>query len=64
MQAAFVQWLQNKGGYVNPKINLFHTLKSGDRGVYAEQEIKEGEQLLLVPVQATLHLDVEDITNT
>lgn len=64
MQAAFVQWLRDKGGYVNPKIDLFHQLKSGDRGVYAEQDIKEGEQLLLVPVQATLHLDVNDITKT
>lgn len=61
--AAFVNWLKDRGGYVNPKINLFNkTGSSGDRGVYAEQDIAEGEQLLLVPVPSTLHLDVEDIT--
>jgi hypothetical protein len=63
IMAAFVEWLKDRGGYVNPKINLFKkTGSSGDRGVYAEQDIAEGEQLLLVPVPSTLHLDVEDIT--
>lgn len=59
-QKAFRDWLQQQGGYANPKVSLFHELPSGDRGVYATADIKEGEQLLLVPVQCTLHLDVTD----
>ena len=59
-QKAFRDWLQQQGGYANPKVSLFHELPSGDRGVYATADIKEGEQLLLVPVQCTLHLNVTD----
>lgn len=61
--AAFVEWLKEKGGYVNSKLDLFQETGSGDRGVFAEQDIAEGEQLILVPVPSTLHLDVDDITN-
>lgn len=57
---AFKDWLRQQGGYVNPKVDLFHQLPSGDRGVYAAADIAEGEQLLLVPVSSTLHLDVTD----
>jgi len=59
-QEAFKDWLKQQGGYVNPKVSLFHQLPSGDRGVYATADINEGEQLLLVPVSCTLHLDVTD----
>jgi hypothetical protein len=59
-QSAFKDWLRQQGGYVNPKVDLFHQLSSGDRGVYAAADIEEGEQLLLVPVSSTLHLDVTD----
>jgi hypothetical protein len=59
-QNAFKDWLRQQGGYVNPKVDLFHQLPSGDRGVYATADIEEGEQLLLVPVSSTLHLDVTD----
>lgn len=59
-QALFKEWLQQQGGYANPKVSLFHQLPSGDRGVYAAADIQEGEQLLLVPVSCTLHLDVTD----
>lgn len=59
-QSAFTDWLKQQGGYVNPKASLFHELPSGDRGVYAAADIEEGEQLLLVPVSCTLHLDVTD----
>jgi hypothetical protein len=59
-QGAFRDWLKQQGGYANPKVSLFHQLPSGDRGVYATADIKEGEQLLLVPVSCTLHLNVVD----
>lgn len=63
-QEAFKDWLKQQGGYVNPKVSLFHQLPSGDRGVYATADINEGEQLLLVPVSCTLHLDVTDARGT
>jgi hypothetical protein len=59
-RGAFRDWLKQQGGYTNPKVSLFHQLPSGDRGVYATADIKEGEQLLLVPVSCTLHLNVID----
>lgn len=59
-QAAFREWLTQQGGYINPKASLFHSLPSGDRGVYATADIAQGEQLLLVPLSCTLHLDVTD----
>jgi hypothetical protein len=59
-QTAFKEWLRQQGGYVNPKISLFHELPSGDRGVYATADIASGEQLLLVPVNCTLHLHITD----
>lgn len=61
--AAFAAWLQQRGGYVHPSINLFHsTAGEHDRGVFATADIKQGEQLLLVPCDATLHLEVDDVT--
>jgi hypothetical protein len=60
MKEHFEQWLREQGGYIHPNIDLFHALipdTSDHRGVFAKQPVKEGEQLLLVPVEATLHLE-------
>jgi hypothetical protein len=57
IQVQFAKWLRSRGGYLSPKLNLFENLTNGDRGVWACEDIKEGEQLLLVPSDATLHLD-------
>jgi len=60
MKEQFEQWLKEQGGYIHPNIDLFHALSpnaSDHRGVFAQELVKEGEQLLLVPVEATLHLE-------
>lgn len=56
--AAFTAWLAEQGGYVHPSLDLFRELPGGDRAAVAAADIAEGEQLLIVPVAATLHLDV------
>ena len=58
--AAFGDWLKQQGGYLHPKVSLFHQLASNDRGVTATADIAEGEQLILVPVSASLHLELTD----
>ncbi|KAF8059667.1 setd6 [Scenedesmus sp. PABB004] len=60
MEAAFVAWLTERGGFVNPKLSLFSLQGDGDRGVTVREDVEEGEQLLLVPLSATLHLAVDD----
>lgn len=58
----FGDWLRQQGGYLNPKVSLFKQLAptSSDRGVTATADIAEDEQLILVPVSATLHLELTD----
>ena len=56
-QAAFLAWLKSAGGYVHPSLDLFCPLGAdGDRGVVAREDIKEGEQLVLIPQACTLHV--------
>lgn len=65
MKEQFEQWLKDKGGYIHPNIDLFHALSldaSDHRGVCAKEAVREGEQLLLVPVEATLHLENVEMT--
>lgn len=46
------------GGYVSPKLDLFHEMEpGGERGVFAMQDIAEGEQLFLIPVSSTIYMD-------
>jgi len=66
MKSQFEQWLKDKGGYIHPDIDLFHMpdgAASDQRGVFALKPVKEGEQLLLIPLEATLHLDINDVAN-
>lgn len=51
---SFLDWIHHQGGYVNPAIDLFHDFEGGKRGVIAKKDISQGEQLLLIPLQATL----------
>ncbi len=55
---SITRWLRSRGGYVSPKLDLFkqQNESSGDRCVCAREAVEEGEQLLLVPLAATLHL--------
>eukprot|EP00798_Chlamydomonas_sp_ICE-L_P020557 gene20557-27349_t len=54
--AGLIAWLASRGGSVSPKLNLFHRLDSGDRGVVAVSDIAPGEQLAILPAQSTLHV--------
>jgi hypothetical protein len=49
-------WIKSKGGYVHPKLDLCAELPNGDRGVVAKEAIAAGEQLALIPVEATIHV--------
>jgi hypothetical protein len=51
---AFVDWLRKRGGLVHEDVDLFHDFGGGNRGVYATKAIKEGEQLLLLPLHCTI----------
>ena len=56
-EKAFRHWFSSRGGYISPKVSLFGDSGiPGDRGVRAIADISAGEQLLLVPVQSTLHI--------
>jgi hypothetical protein len=47
-----IQWVRDNGGYVNDKIVFRHIHPddvSSPRGVFAEEEIEEGETLALIP---------------
>jgi hypothetical protein len=56
-EKAFRDWFSRRGGYISPKVSLFGDSGiPGDRGVRARADIDEGEQLLLVPIQSTLHI--------
>jgi hypothetical protein len=49
-------WIASRGGTVSDKLELFHQMESGDRGVFATADIAEGEQLMIIPTDATIHL--------
>ncbi len=58
---ALAAWLRERGGYVSPKLELFKSLDdSGDRTVWAKEALTEGEQLLLVPLEATLRMPTSE----
>lgn len=58
--AAFVEWLRLRGAYVSPKLDLFKEMPSGDRTVCAKEAVAEGEQLLMVPLEATLRMPTQE----
>jgi hypothetical protein len=64
MDGEFHQWLSESGGFVHPDIELFGKSGAGgnDRGVRAARPIAAGEPLLLIPLTATLHIQLPDIT--
>ena len=62
-QANLVSWLEQHGGYVHPKLDLFSPLDNGDRGVRAKAAIPEGDQLLLVPKALCLYLHDESVSS-
>ncbi len=48
-------WVEQHGGYVCEGLSLSATCPDSGRGVQARQAIKEGDQLLLVPLHMCLH---------
>lgn len=55
--SGFHAFLQERGGFVHPKLKLFDEVDdNGDRGVFAQEDIPEGQQLVLVPLKCCLHM--------
>lgn len=56
LRTKFVEWLRSNGGYVAPSLDPFHELPTGDRGIVAVGDIAEGDNLIILPTQATIHV--------
>lgn len=55
--SGFTSWLTGLGGYINPNLKLFADIDdNGDRGVVAQEDIAEGQQLMLIPKSCCLHM--------
>lgn len=52
--AALVAWLEDRGAFVHPSLELFGQRDSQERGVFALQPIEEGELLLRLPRTAVI----------
>ena len=58
--SGFASWLGGQGGYLNPKLKPFIEVDdNGDRGVVAEEDIEEGQQLMLIPMSCCLHMPTQ-----
>jgi len=58
--SGFASWLGGQGGYLNPKLKPFIEVDdNGDRGVVAEEDIEEGQQLMLIPTSCCLHMPTQ-----
>lgn len=58
--SSFQSFLRERGGFVHPKLKLFCEVDDdGDRGVFAQEDIPEGQQLVLVPLQCCLHMPTQ-----
>ncbi|DBB01093.1 hypothetical protein WJX77_011966 [Trebouxia sp. C0004] len=58
--SGFASWLGGQGGYLNLKLKPFIEVDdSGDRGVVAEEDIEEGQQLMLIPMSCCLHMPTQ-----
>ena len=55
-QDELVAWLRQRGGFIHASVDLFHEMPGGDRSVVALEDLEEGEQLMLVPVECALHV--------
>ena len=56
----FASWLGGQGGYLNPQLKAFTEVDdNGDRGVVAEEDIEEGQQLMLIPLSCCLHMPTQ-----
>lgn len=58
--SGFASWLSGQGGYLNPKLKPFIEVDdNGDRGVIVEDDIEEGQQLMLIPMSCCLHMPTQ-----
>ncbi len=58
--SGFASWLGGQGGYLNPRLKPFIEVDdNGDRGVVAEEDIEEGQQLMLIPMSCCLHMPTQ-----
>ncbi len=63
--SGFASWLTGQGGCLHPKLKPFIEVDdNGDRGVVAEDDIEEGQQLMLIPLSCCLHMPTQQAWNT
>ena len=59
--SSFLTFLRDRGAFVHPKLKLFcETDDNGDRGVIVNEDIPEGQQLMLIPLQCCLHMPTRE----
>eukprot|EP00884_Botryococcus_braunii_P017662 jgi/Botrbrau1/457/Bobra.110_2s0102.1 len=56
----FLQWAKERGAYVHPSLDVFATSVRRGRGVVATADIKEGEQLMLIPLCLCIHMPTKE----
>ena len=58
--SSFLSFLRERGGFVDRKLMLLREVDDGgDRGVFAQEDIPEGQQLVLVPLPCCLHMPTQ-----
>ena len=63
--SGFASWLGGQGGYLNTKLKPFIEVDdNGDRGVVAQEDIEEGQQLMLIPLSCCLHMPTQQEWST
>lgn len=51
----FLKWAEERGAYVHPALDVFGLSARRGRGVMAKEAIKDGEQLMLIPIDLCIH---------
>ena len=52
----FYDWVIARGGFVHSDVNLFKMFPDGSRGIAANVDFQEGEPLMLIPMDACIHM--------
>ena len=55
-QKQFHDWVIARGGFVHSDINVFNDFPNGSRGIAANVDFQEGEPLMLIPMDACMHV--------
>jgi hypothetical protein len=59
LQNKFLEWATCGGAYFHPALSVFGDTERRGRGVVSRETIKEGEQLMLIPLALCLHMPTD-----